>query len=70
MLLTKEQRKAVHALWKRDDSKTDNWGIPTPNVSYLTFRRRVRYDYLSDFAFIPDWNGMFIGIELDGYTHS
>jgi hypothetical protein len=31
---------------------------------------KVLYDSLCDYWYIPNYKGMFIGIERDGYTHS
>lgn len=56
MLLTKEQRKALHKVWKR-----------TEGISYLAFRRTVQpgHGYI-----LVQFAGMWLGIERDGYTHS
>lgn len=57
--LTSEQRKAVKLLYDRSHKVTE---------SYRTFRRRFQQcygDYIGG-----QWCNMFIGIELDGYTHS
>jgi hypothetical protein len=57
MKLTKEQRKALKRKWERDNQ----------GLSYIQFRRTVVQGY--DCIMVP-WCGMWLGIELDGYTHS
>ena len=56
MILTKAQRKALHAVWFRTDK-----------LSYYKFRRAavVYKDYTMVY-----FAGMWLGIEKDGYTHS
>ena len=31
---------------------------------------RLRYDALMGCWFVPNWKGMFLGIEKDGYAHT
>ena len=57
--LTRQQREAVLKLYQRNSSGA---------ASYLQFRRRFRW-YYGDYIG-GGWCGMFIGIELDGYTHT
>ena len=68
--LTKAQRKALAKVYNRRPE--DN--IPNPRIgfvgrSYLTFRRTAHNNGLMDCVMVP-WCGMWLGIELDGYTHS
>lgn len=58
MTLTKAQRTALLAVYNRDRSVAP---------SYRQFRRRVQFGF--DYVMI-EWKGMWLGIELDGYTHS
>jgi hypothetical protein len=57
MKLTKQQRGALKRKWERDSQ----------GMSYLQFRRTVVQGF--DCIMVP-WCGMWLGIELDGYTHS
>ena len=57
-MITKAQQKAILKVYLRD---------PTEAQSYLQFRRRVVRGF--DCLMLP-WKGMWLGIELDGYTHS
>ena len=55
--LTKAQQVSLCRLWQRNNN----------GMSYLQFRRTIMpgHDYIGVI-----WCNMFIGIELDGYTHS
>ena len=55
--LTKPQRHAIFRVWLRDNQ----------SMTYREFRKTVLtgYDCL-----MVHWCGMWLGIELDGYTHS
>ena len=57
--LTKEQRAAIKRVYDRSPD-----GAP----SYLAFRRRF-FQTFAD-CIMGKWCGMYLGIELDGYTHS
>ncbi len=59
MILTKEQRLALFRKWQQDDQK----------MSYRAFRRSVQAMSFDSCVIVP-WNGMWLGIERDGYTHS
>jgi len=59
MILTRKQREALKKIYDRG---------PLP-ITYLQFRRTVQYAYHMDCAMVP-WQGMWLGIEADGYTHS
>lgn len=64
--ITKAQRKAIHRLWLRARSPTQD----TPSLAtYRQFRRQIVPDLLNDCLMINIWH-MWIGIERDGYTHS
>lgn len=56
-MLNKAQRTALHRVWTRDPQ----------GMTYLQFRRSVHYS--RDCAMVR-WCGMWLGIEVDGYTHS
>ena len=56
---TRAQRVKLKELWEQDESKGKG--------SYREFRKSVT----PGFGYIGImWNGMYIGIETDGYTHS
>ena len=57
MKLNKAQRKALHRKWTQNDQ----------GLTYLQFRRTVLPGF--DCAMVL-WCNMWLGIELDGYTHS
>jgi hypothetical protein len=60
MRLTKPQQKSLHYKWIYwNDGK-----------SYLRFRRSVQNIIGGDGAVCVQWNGMWLAIEPDGYTHS
>ena len=56
-ILNTEQRKALHRKWVQNNQ----------GLTYLQFRRTVMQGF--DCAMVR-WSGMWLGIELDGYTHS
>ena len=60
MYLTKLQRKAVKDLFDRN---------PDGATSYRQFRKRAHYGIPSDHIMIR-WCYMWVGIQLDGYTHT
>lgn len=60
MVLTKAQRHALYRVWLRDE---------TIAPSYLAFRRQAILDTMMDCVMVQ-WNGMWLGIEKDGYTHT
>ena len=63
--LNKAQQKALKRTFDRApiyDRREDE----SP-ITYRQFRKRVQFSY--DCAMVP-WAGMWLGIELDGYTHS
>jgi hypothetical protein len=57
-MITKAQQKAVLKVYLRDIEEAS---------SYLQFRRRVKR---GRDCIMLQWKGMWLGIELDGYTHS
>ena len=57
MMLNKAQQIALLRKWQQDNQ----------GMSYLQFRRTVAQGY--DCVMVK-WCGMWLGIELDGYTHS
>ncbi len=61
-VLTKPQRKAIKLMFDRNPD-----GSPT----YRDFRKRVVPMYVGGGAVaLPDWCGMYCGIERDGWTHT
>ena len=56
-MLNKAQRTALLRVWTRDPQ----------GMTYLQFRRTVHY--ARDCVMVK-WCGMWLGIEVDGYTHS
>ena len=70
-MLTRDQKVALHNVWLRgtpselDPSYRNNGsGLQT----YLTFRRRSARESFD--CLMVQWQGMLLGIETDGYTHS
>lgn len=56
---TRAQREALLAVYRR-----------TPlEVTFLQFRRSAEMSMVTGTFMVP-WQGMVLGIELDGYTHS
>ena len=78
--LTKAQRKAVFLVFQRD---FPNWITPfkrlceapkwevirVPSIQYRRFRAKVQPAFGDTCVMLP-WQGMWLGIETDGYTHS
>ena len=74
--LTKEQRKALFRIFKRD---FPSWETPfyrlapntdtmrVPSIQYRRFRAKV---VPGPGCVMVPWKGMWLGIEPDGYTHS
>ena len=60
MTLTKSQRRAIRRVYDRNHDGAR---------SYLEFRRRVVPAVLMD-CILLHWQGMVLGIERDGHTHS
>ena len=57
--INKAQRAALHRKWVQSDQ----------GMTYLQFRRTVKPYFGGDCVMVP-WCNMWLGIELDGYTHS
>ena len=57
LILTRAQRKALKVKWQQSNG----------GLTYRRFRRTVVP--CRDYIMVP-WCGMWLGIELDGYTHS
>ena len=60
--LSKSQQRAVKNLYDRLEDTDDR-------ESFLAFRRRVMPGIGGDYVGIL-WCGMYVGIELDGHTHT
>jgi hypothetical protein len=70
MKLTKEQRTSLFRVWFRGKpSEIDPYFRSNGNglQTYRTFRRTVRH---GPGCIMVQWQGMWLGIEPDGYTHS
>lgn len=71
--LTRQQREALHRVWKRSDGhhlRMTGELRSASGMSYREFRRGVvPYSDGSGCVMVP-WCGMWLGIETDGYTHS
>jgi len=55
--LNKAQQTSLKRVWLKNDQR----------MSYLAFRRTVQVGH--DYAMVR-WSNMWLGIELDGHTHS
>lgn len=58
---TRKQREALSKLYSRDTSD---------HASYLSFRRSLRFSVPAGDYVSVEWCGMYVGIELDGHTHT
>jgi hypothetical protein len=58
---TKAQRAALKRVWEREQAG---------GSSYRRFRKLVQPTIGCDGAVAVPWNGMWLCIETDGYTHS
>lgn len=78
IVLTKAQRNALFRVFQRDfpswvtpTRRQDIHGRPSlvkvPSIQWRRFRARVQPGY--DCVMLH-WQGMWLGIERDGYTHS
>ncbi len=65
MILTKQQRQALHAVWLRTQEPHNTALLR--NRTYKQFRKTVCPNF--DYIMVP-FAGMWLGIEKDGYTHS
>ncbi len=64
MTITKQQQIALKQIWDRQGH--NNQGSAYQG-SYLEFRRSIQHGFD---CIMVRWCGMWLGIELDGYTHS
>ena len=64
-VLTRAQREALRKVYRRLEGSRQPQDLPT----YLEFRRTVQYAFYDDCIMLP-FAGMWLGIEVDGYTHS
>lgn len=60
MRLSKQQQQSL----KR------KWTFWNEGRSYLKFRRSVQEVFMGEGAICVQWNGMWLVIESDGYTHT
>ncbi len=65
MILTKKQRRALHAVYMRTQEPHNSTELR--NQSYRQFRKTVCPGW--DCIMVP-FAEMWLGIEKDGYTHS
>ena len=61
MILTRKQRESIFGRYLLD---------PDGARSYLQFRRRVQPAIGFSGCVMLPWCGMYLGVEVDGYTHS
>jgi hypothetical protein len=69
MLLTKEQRKAIHRVFLRKYPFINELRAEDQRGLYRRFRRQAISAIGGECVMIPYAN-MWLGIEKDGYTHS
>lgn len=62
--MNKDEREALKLLYDRGPIL-----VQSKPISYLAFRRTAYYSTMMG-CFMVQWNGMTVGIESDGYTHS
>lgn len=77
---TRAQREALFRLWRRgEETRVLVWQTPTRDNltrelrdgrTYLQFRRRFRWGPFGDTYVGGPWRGMYVGVELDGHTHT
>jgi hypothetical protein len=70
---TRKQREGLYKVFLRRTA-SENWGwMNQRRVTnfryYRAFRRKARLDPLMGCVMVP-WQGMVLGIESDGHTHS
>ena len=78
--LTKPQRNALFRLFRRD---FPSWETPTrrrntvtrqiervPSIQWRRFRARVKPEGYGSKCIMIHWQQMWVGIEIDGYTHT
>jgi len=61
--LTRAQRVALLNIYHRD------WG-EHEKPTYLQWRRSARQMFVNDPCILVPWCNMWIGVEVDGYTHT
>ena len=61
--MTRTTRAQRLALWSR-------WDMIAPRITYRDFRRTIQPTFGCDGAVAVQWQGMWLCIERDGYTHS
>jgi len=75
---TRAQREALFRVFQRDfpnwispgkrrSKYTENTIVPVPTIQWRRFRATVRP---GPGCIMLPWAGMWLGIEVDGYTHS
>lgn len=68
--LNKAQQRALLAVYNRAPMYRDAADCRSnKRITYREFRKTVQPGFLCDCIMVP-WAGMWLGIELDGYTHS
>jgi len=60
MVITKEQRLALKQLFDRSSQ----------GLTYKQFRKTVQPLINGNWTIMVPWCGMFVGIEVDGYSHT
>lgn len=70
-MTTRKQLESLHEVWLRAPSNIDRAGQTRnyyTNETFLQFRRRARFAFGD--CLMVEWQGMWLGIETDGYCHS
>ena len=70
MKLTKLQQRALLSVFKRGPQYSRLDRFHQKPLTYLQFRRLATPLLAGGGCIMIPWNGMFLGIETDGYTHS
>jgi len=69
---TRLQREALREIYNREPLVSTQRGLRSPGaeeqpLTYRQFRREVHQGWS---CILLHWQGMWLGIEKDGYTHS
>jgi hypothetical protein len=68
---TREQRVAIKRVFDRQPIYTSKIAEAMKQpISYKRFRKSVMGTIAMDGAIVVNWAGMWLVIEVDGYTHS
>ncbi len=72
---TRAQREALKRVYERNDICAKPDGTPSRminkrSMTYRDFRKTARPSFDGSGCIMVPWAGMWLGIEIDGYTHS